>query len=428
MGPATPARHAEQLNIAIVCGGFPVLSETFVLDHVTAMLLRGHRVTIMPSGSTPEGGASHPDYVRHNLESHTIRPAPLPSARLIRHLARLGAATYGLLRHPRVATNALNFLRYGKDAISGHIYHTARQFGPGRQFDIIHAHFGWSGRPAQIMREIGAVKGPLITSFHGSDITVGYRPGKRMYGGLWRNGDRFTANSRFTAERMIADGCPQDKLSIWPMGASADFFKPCLRPESPELHLVGVGRLVPVKGWDIAIQALALTPPHCHLNIVGGGAEQAGLEALAANLGVHDRVHFHGPQPRHMVVDLMQRCQVFVLPGRVAPDGSTEAQGVVIAEAQATGLPAIVGNLGGMPDSIVDESTGFLTRPGDASDIAAKIMRLDANRDELASMSCRARLHAERTFSQERLYDSIEAMYRSFVANGRPSAAPHCTK
>ena len=416
------------MRIAIACGGFPVLSETFVLDHVIAMVRRGHSVTLFPAGSSAEGGASHPDYIKHNLESLTIRPMPLPQNRNLRHITRLKHVIAGLIRHPIVAIKSLNVLRYGRDAISGHVYHGARQFGPGRQFDIIHAHFGWSGRPAQIMREIGALSGPLITSFHGSDITVGYRPGKRMYGSLWRNGDRFTANSRFTAERMIADGCPQDRISMWPMGASEAFFQPCRRPETRELHLVGVGRLVPVKGWDIAIQALALTPSHCHLNIVGGGAEQAGLEALATKLGVQARVHFHGPQPRQAVVGMMQRCHVFLLPGRVAADGSTEAQGVVIAEAQAAGLPAIVGNLGGMPDSIVDGSTGFLTRPGDASDIAAKIMRIDADRGELAAMSHRARLHAERNFCQERLYDSIEALYRRFIINERSPNAPTCNE
>lgn len=410
-------RAAKPLRVALIVGGFPVLSETFVLDHAIALLQRGHLVAVFPAGTAVEGGASHPDYVRYELEARTVRPVPLPRSRVGRCLARVAHAALGTVRHTALALRSLNFVRYGKDALSGHLYHSALQFGPDRRFDVIHAHFGWSGRPAQIMREIGALRGPLITSFHGSDITVGYRPGKRMYGQLWKHGDLFTANSRFTADRMIADGCPADRLMLWPMGAHESFFAEHEPADSADLHVIGVGRLVSVKGWDVAIKALPHAPRNCILNIVGGGPEGASLSALARDLGVADRVILHGAQPRERVLELMRKCHLFVLPGKIAADGSTEAQGVVIAEAQACGLPAIVGDLGGMPDGIRPGESGFLIPPEDHAALAATLTKLERERNTIRTMSQAARRHALERFHQSRLHDRIEDVYRS-IASG----------
>lgn len=402
----------RRLRLAIVVGGFPTLSETFVLDHIAAMVERGHDVDIYPANESADANEAHPEYHRLALESRVRRPRPLRANILERVIQRHLLLLRKGLSHPVVALRSLRLWRYGIAALGGGLFHLAEQCGFGASYDVLHAHFGWSGLRTQQLREIGAISGPLVTSFHGSDITVGYRPGlKNAYAPLWRSGERFTANSSFTAQRVIQDGCPADKVVLWTEGVDTRLFAPGRRESGGPVQVLGVGRLVPVKGWDIAFRALARVRFDWHFHLVGRGPEEAGLRALADQLGLRDKITFHGGLPRNRVVEAYQRADLFVLPGRVATNGSVEAQGVVIAEAQASGLPAIVGSLGGMPEGILPEESGILFPAGDVPALARAIERLATDRDLCRRMGETARRNAQERFEQRTLYDRIEQIY-----------------
>lgn len=143
---------------------------------------------------------------------------------------------------------------------------------------------------------------------------------------------------------------------------------------SGPVRLLHVGRTVRTKGLRDTIRALALLRDlDVRLDVVGDGPDRAACEQLAAELGVEDRVAFHGKLPREAVDDFYEQADIFVFPSYREPGGN------VSLEAMAFGLPVIVCRRGG-PGANVDDSCGIRLEAEDpaqlATDCAAAIRRL----------------------------------------------------
>src|SRR5207247_5934205 len=135
-----------------------------------------------------------------------------------------------------------------------------------------------------------------------------------------------------------------------------------------------VGRLVERKGVAHLIEAIArLGSRGPRLEIVGEGPERPGLEALAARLGVVDRVVFRGKIPPDELQASYARAAVCVLPSVLDARGDTEGLGVVLLEAMNHGTPVIASRVGGIPDIVEDGVSGLLVPPGDADALAAAV-------------------------------------------------------
>ena len=128
--------------------------------------------------------------------------------------------------------------------------------------------------------------------------------------------------------------------------------------------VVCVGRLVPRKGQDRLIDALALLAPRypgLQLALVGSGRLAAALERRARRLGVEDRVHLLGALPHSQVAEWLAAADVFASPCRVRWGGlEVEGFGIVFAEAAAAGLPVLAGRSGGAPEAVADGDTGIV--------------------------------------------------------------------
>jgi glycosyltransferase involved in cell wall biosynthesis len=154
-----------------------------------------------------------------------------------------------------------------------------------------------------------------------------------------------------------------------------------LAPERPRpgvpgrLRLVHVGRAVRTKGLRDAVRALARVPADVdvELDVAGFGEELEPCRRLATELGVADRIRFHGRLPRTEVETLYEQADAFLFPSFREPSGS------VIFEAMRQGLPVITVDRGG-PAHVVDATCGLRVRAEDpdqlASDLARAITRL----------------------------------------------------
>ena len=129
-----------------------------------------------------------------------------------------------------------------------------------------------------------------------------------------------------------------------------------------------VADLIEAKGIDVALRALTLLPENVVLWIVGTGVEAGKLHRLAEELGVSRRAIWHGSQ--EYVQPYMQAADCFVCPSLWA-----EAAGLVDLEAQASGLPVIASNVGGIPEYVADGCTGLLFPAGNAHELAERIRR-----------------------------------------------------
>jgi glycosyltransferase involved in cell wall biosynthesis len=157
----------------------------------------------------------------------------------------------------------------------------------------------------------------------------------------------------------------------------------------------------------IAVRALSMLPARVVLWIVGGGPEESALRELIADLRLEDRVRLLGQQ-RH-VQPYLQAADCFVCPSLWG-----EAAGLVNIEAQACGAPVIASRIGGIPEYVADERTGFLFTPGDADDLARCVRRLLDEPTLCAAMAQSAREHAVEHFSTEHRLNAWIELYRGW--------------
>ncbi|MBI3968110.1 MAG: glycosyltransferase [Chloroflexi bacterium] len=146
-----------------------------------------------------------------------------------------------------------------------------------------------------------------------------------------------------------------------PFDARVFFPGPSIKPTGAA-SIVCVAGLSRAKGTDVLLQALADRRDGWTLSLVGGGDPES-YRSLAADLGIADRVRFHGAMPRPAVARIVRAADFVVLPSL------GETFGCVLVEALASGKPVVATRCGG-PEEIVTADSGLLAEPGDVTDLA----------------------------------------------------------
>jgi glycosyltransferase involved in cell wall biosynthesis len=158
-----------------------------------------------------------------------------------------------------------------------------------------------------------------------------------------------------------------------------------------ERFVLGLGRVVEKKGFDLLLAAFErLAPHHPDLGLVigGSGPERDALAGAAAAAGLSERVAFPGTLSRAQVAWAMGEAAVFVLPSRVEPFG------IVVVEALRAGCPTIVSAQGGATEIVRDGVDGIVADPRDTTALSLAIDRLLADRDLANRLSDSGRAHA----------------------------------
>ncbi len=309
----------------------------------------------------------------------------------------------------------------------------ARRLAGGR-YDLLHSHWilpqGFVGTLTA-----GPLGVPHVTTVHGSDVFA--------LRGRWlahckrfalKHADRVTVNSRATedAVRGLAPGLAD--LRLIPMGVSE---------QAPDAEAIAalraryrrgagplvafVGRLVEDKGVADLVQAVALLSrriPDVTAVIAGEGPERVALEALAYNLGIADRVAFPGWLGEGQVASVLAAADIFAGPSRRGRDGTTEAQGLVFAEALLAGTPVIASRLGGIVDLVRHEETGLLVDEAAPEQIAAAVERLSADPGLARRLTARGRRTVEEGFTRSVSAQAFSDLYDDLArAGNRPGVA-----
>jgi len=181
--------------------------------------------------------------------------------------------------------------------------------------------------------------------------------------------------------------------------------------DRPLLALL-VARLVPAKGVDIAIRALALLDDcSVQLRIVGEGLPEyvATLQQLARSLGIENKVQFVGAVPPNAIEQQFAAADLFVLPSLYEPFG------IVFVQAMAAGLAVVATQVGGVPSIIVDGETGLLVAPGSPALVAAGLRRLAQDPSLRRRLGDAAKAACQR-FDLNSRFDDVLAMYRRAIA------------
>jgi glycosyltransferase involved in cell wall biosynthesis len=143
--------------------------------------------------------------------------------------------------------------------------------------------------------------------------------------------------------------------------------------------IISVGRLIPKKGFSDLIRVCALLTERgksFRCEIIGEGPIENDLRNEIAQHGLQRCVMLAGTKPQSQVRGYLAAANVFVLPSVIDPDGGMDNLPTVIMEAMATGLPVVSTNVGGIPEMVIENETGFLVQPSDAVAMADAINKI----------------------------------------------------
>ena len=179
----------------------------------------------------------------------------------------------------------------------------------------------------------------------------------------------------------------------------------------PAYDVIAVGNLRDrQKGIDILLRALALvSDDSINAIVVGDGPQRAEFESLSRQLGLRDRVEFHGASCR--VPDLLARSRVFALPSRY--EGMPNA----LLEAMVSGLPVIAAAVGGVSEIVTDGETGLIIPPEDPKALAKAITRLLADEGLAGRLGRSAKASVQSTFTIAAHTNRCLAIYEELLAS-----------
>ncbi|GAP66365.1 glycosyltransferase, group 1 family protein [Mizugakiibacter sediminis] len=391
MTPATAPRR-----VLYVVSLFPCWSETFIVREIEVLLARGVDVRIL-SLKPPMEALVHERAAR--LLDRTLHPRPpLATALACLRLAirrpvavsAFGARLLaGLWRQPTKLLKSIGALARA----AGH-YEWIRRFDP----ELVHAP--WATYPATVAWFLSRLlQRPFTFTSRAHDI---FTEDQMMAGKLRHAALRVTItrhNVAYLSRWMRKPG----ELPVHVVHSSLDLADIAYVEDGrlPQ-RLLSVGRLDPIKGFDVLLHALALLRDRgvaFDSVIIGEGAERARLLALRDRLGLGDRVSFAGAKPQAEVHKAMAEATLMVMPCVVTEDGNADGIPNVLTEAMASGLAVVSTRVSGIPELVDDGVNGLLVPPRDAQALAAAVEQLLADPARRAAFARAGRRKVEQDFN-----------------------------
>jgi glycosyltransferase involved in cell wall biosynthesis len=181
---------------------------------------------------------------------------------------------------------------------------------------------------------------------------------------------------------------------------------------SPPL-ILAVGRLISKKGFADLICACGLIAERgksFRCEIIGEGPLENELRGQIERLNLQNRVALSGAKPQGEVRQRLAAANVFVLPSIIDPEGGMDNLPTVIMEAMATALPVVSTNIGGIPEMVIENETGFLLEPADASALADAIEKVIDDRVLAQRLGHAGYQRAHELFSIEKNVRELSAL------------------
>jgi glycosyltransferase involved in cell wall biosynthesis len=204
-------------------------------------------------------------------------------------------------------------------------------------------------------------------------------------------------------------------VTLMPHGVDLERFSAQPFPELP-LQLLAVGRLVPKKGFDVLIRAVAQLSFEFKLRIVGEGPQAASLLALVKAHQLESRVEFCGSLSHAELPAYYAASHLVVVPSVVDAEGDRDGLPNVVLEAMACGRAVIATTAGAISSAVTSGVNGVLVTPNDDTHLAQAINSVQRNPERLATFGGHARLLVERDYDlgkcSQRFCDYLSAAYK----------------
>jgi len=415
-------------KIAFVLHYFPSKARTFEVNHIINALNAGYDIGIFPGFLRSISNTSQLEILKqYGLMDKVIAPAPGYSNKLKYFKWLLDI----FLRGPRslifIFIRTRNPFLFGKDAIKLFFFRRVVQFYENSDFDIFHCQFGNQGLVAAKLRELGLLKGKIITTFHGADAHFNKKHLRNYYRSsirkwlplIFKHSDLITANTPYLRNQLVLLGADPHKIELLPMGVNTSFFLPRENfPQKKKIQLLSVGRLSKEKGHELGIWAASnLVKEQIDFNyfIVGEGKEYENLKKLIEKLNLKRYIKMLGAKSQAEIKKLLQESDIFLMTSTYDETGRREAQGLAGIEAQACGLPVVAFRSGGIPYTLEEGKTGLLARESDVAEFTQHLRKLCLDENLRDQMGKNGRKFVVNNFCQTNIAQKQISIYEKVL-------------
>ncbi|MBD3586630.1 glycosyltransferase family 4 protein [Salinimonas sp. HHU 13199] len=410
--PFPETRDSDAVNVLTIAASFPSLIQPWLVNHLVQIIRHGGDNRIV---SRREEKAVFTDAIVENNLLEKYWCVGDDKIELLRDYIKamadkpLRQRTQQLMRNYNAKDRSVKMRIF--DKLSSPVF----ACNP----DIIHSHSEPAG--ARFIKLIQANKAPLVMTFHGLPPVGVAHITDAQRNEYTATAEAIFVNTEFAKQQYISLGAPEEKFIIVPQGIDLSRWPLQQRPfpENGTVNLLTVGRLHPDKGHRYALDAVKKLVDQGHdiqYTIVGSGPEKENIATKADGLGIGDRIRIHSAIPDKQLAEIYRQSHIFVLPSLRSKDGfHEETQGVVLQEAQATGLITIATRSGGIPECIDDGKSGYLVPDRDADALASAIDAVINKKDEWLNIQAAARQWVEHHYSADKIGDRMNAYYRDII-------------
>ncbi len=290
------------------------------------------------------------------------------------------------------------------------------------QLDLLHVHYAIPHASSaylakQMLKDKIDLK--IVTTLHGTDITlVGLEPSfLPLVKFSIEESDGVTAVSRFLKEKTITNYEIKKNIEVIPNFVDTETFKPSdccgyrkhIAPNNEKV-LVHTSNFRQVKRVPdtLKIFAKVLEEIPAKLVLVGDGPDRSECERLCRQLGICDHVRFLGKQDG--LVEILNASDIFLIPSQ------SESFGLAALEAMACGLPVISSSVGGLPELVRHNETGYIAEIGDIDRMAKYTIDLLTNDRKYRLFSNNARERTVSLFDKKIVIPQYEEYYKKFLS------------
>ena len=284
---------------------------------------------------------------------------------------------------------------------------------------LLHVFFGNTAVQLLPILADPARRYPAIVSFHGADVLVELdnpRYKAALVDVLGRV-DLVLARSRSLMRALRELGCPEEKLRLNRTGIPLSKFPLQVRqwPTDGSWRLLQACRLIEKKGLGTTLRAFAAfnkVHPASRLTLAGEGPQLAGLQALAGQLGIKDKVDFPGFLNQEQLHQAFKDSHLFLHPSELGSDGNQEGVPNSLLEAMATGLPVFATEHGGIPEAVENGVNGVLVAEKDHEALGQALLTAVQNPARLDELGRNASKTVTEEFSLNSQTRKLEEYYQ----------------
>ncbi|MCW2992389.1 MAG: glycosyltransferase family 4 protein [Solirubrobacterales bacterium] len=400
------------MRLAYLTSRYPGTSEVFVQREVRGLRARGVEIDTV-SVRRSDQIRSAADREEAERTAWLVPAAPLALLRAFARAARgpgaLIGTLAGALRDAPGGRRRMQVFYWGEAVL---LWDLLRRRGIGH----VHVHFANNASDIALLAvRLGRARGegPQSFSLHLHGPTDFFDVERNRIGLKVSEASGVLCISDYARGQVLAhapaDAAP--RIHVARYGAPSPIARGA-RPEGGPLRILNVGRLAAVKGHEVLLEALAAAVAagaDATLDVVGDGPLRADLERRTRELGLGDRVRWHGALGSDALLEHWATADVFCLPS------FAEGLPVVLLEAMAAGLPVVATAITGVPEAVRHDREGLLVAPARPDLIAEALVRLAGDPALRARLGAAGAQRAAGELSQERSLDQIEAALRKAV-------------